>query len=405
MLIAIAAVAALWSYRDSLARADWELARAALERDDPEAAREHANRCLTRWDGRDDVRLFAARAARLSGHLDEAEAHLVACERQARGSNAVRRERALLQVWQGDFVEFMERVAPRGAADPTLTAEELEALAHGYNELSDDIAALMCLERLTASAPNAWRGHLLAGEIQLRTSRAEEAVLNLERAVAAAPHFETPRRRLAEALIELGRVREAARHLEPLVQKFPDSAEVQLLRGRVLNYRGQTTEARAALERALVLAPNHVTALIESGRLELRAGDPKAARERFRAALAHEPNNPEAWDGLALAQAALGEDAAAAKTERARVLRESGEATRMFNELSNRTDRRPDTVVMLALADRCERLNLRDKATALRLQAVLLNPTAPEPRRTIADYYERTGRSHLAARQRTQMVP
>src|SRR5438093_9430678 len=57
-----------------------QAAQAALERHDCWRAREELQPCLTAWGERLEVRLLAARAARLADAIDEAEGHLAACE-------------------------------------------------------------------------------------------------------------------------------------------------------------------------------------------------------------------------------------------------------------------------------------------------------------------------------------
>ena len=49
----------------------------------------------------------------------------------------------------------------------------------------------------------------------------------------------------------------------------------------------------------------------------------------------------------------------------------------------------------------CERVNMLAEATTFHLEALLVSPQNPRVRFALAEFYERTGRPHLAARQRT----
>jgi tetratricopeptide (TPR) repeat protein len=403
-IVAAAGVVVAWSYHYSEARRHWQQARIALDQHDPEAARKHLAHCLRRWDADFDVRFAAAQAARLARQLDEAEEHLTVCERPGSDGHldeSVLRERALLQVQQGDFSGYLEKVAPRGSDDPTLSADVLEALAHGYAATFYDNGALACLRRLLEHDPKHGRALLLAGEIQMRATQYEEAAAYLEQAVRCSPHAQLPRRRLAECLLELGKLREAATHLDFVRDRNPDDADILYIQARLLVYTGQLEEAKKGLERILAADPNHAQALLERGQVEYRHGDPRKALAWFELAATLQPGKREVWQGLVHCHEALAQPEQAAKFREAAdwLLRELGDMTRL--ELQHVQQPTGGVDFPLEMARRCERVHLFAKAAAWRIKVLQIDPQHQATHQALADYYDGSGQLHLAKRHRT----
>ena len=407
LLIAGAAVLCVWSYFHSQASFHWQAAERALELQDAEAACDHLEHCLLWWNGRYDVRFQAARAARLAGRLDQAEEHLTYCERLAGSAPEERllRERSLLQVQQGDLAGHLERLAPQGPSDPTLSVEVLEALAHGFGESLYDVSALVCLDRLFGLEPAHVRGRLLAGEIYTRLTFHEQAEQQFEKAVAQAPRALGPRQHLAVALLDVGKVREAAVQIDVLLSLFPEHPEGLYARARQFVYRGRVEDAKADLDRVLTNYPGHVPALLERGRLEYRHGDPRKSLKWFGEATQIQPGSLEAWQGLAKAHDVLKNVAEAKKCWDTveDLKRRLGEMSRLdvqINQLKSR-----GTAMPLALAEICEQVHLPAKAASWRWQALHAEPQNRAARLAQAQYFEAIGQPHRAARQRVVAGP
>jgi tetratricopeptide (TPR) repeat protein len=401
MIVIASAVETWWSYHYCMARQHWRQAEAAVESQDAETARQHMAECLRWWSGRFDVRLLAAKIARHTGQLEEAEEHLTYCEGvSGRGSQEedVLRERALLQVQQGDLPGYLESLAPHGIDDRTLPADVLEALAMGYQKTFDGTGALYCLQRLLELDPNHVRGRVLAGEIYMQTRLYEEAEEQFARAVDQLPHALAPRRNLAECLLELGKVRQAAAHLELLRHGFPDDAGVLYAHAKVLVYRAQIDEAKLVLDQLLARQPRHELALVERGQLEFRHGDPNKALAWLEVAAAVDSSNVEAWEGLGNCYESLAQPEQANKCheEATRLLRELGEVTRMEMQFMRGN---PRSRALLELAVRCERLGLPTRAAGCLLRGVQMDPQHRPTRLALAEFYGRNGQPHLAARQ------
>src|SRR5437868_15243409 len=87
----------------------WRAAQVALAADRPEEARSRIAVCLLIWPRDSDVHLLAARAARLSGDLQDAEAHLNQCLKLHGGATEpVQLEFLLLRAQTGE----LDQVAP-----------------------------------------------------------------------------------------------------------------------------------------------------------------------------------------------------------------------------------------------------------------------------------------------------
>jgi predicted Zn-dependent protease len=399
-IVAAASSAVVWSYHYSEARHHWQQARIAFDQHDPEAARQHLAHCLRRWGADFDVRFAAAQAARLSRRLDDAEEHLTVCERpgpDVRQDTSVLRERALLQVQQGDFVGYLEQVAPRGPDDPTLPADVLEAVAHGYAATFYDNDALRALRRLLEHDPEHGRALVLAGELQMQATQYEDAAEYLAGAVRCAPHARLPRLRLAECLLEMGKPREAATHLEFLRSRHADDADVLLMQARLNIYRGQLDEAKGVLGQILTTNPKHVQALLERGQVEFRHGDPRTALVWLEVAAALHPGKLEVWQALAHCHDALAQREQASKFREAgdRLSRELGEMSRLeLQQMQQGVD------FPRKMARHCERVQLLAKAAAWWIKVLQVDPDDRGAHQALADYHEGSGQPHLAKRHR-----
>jgi predicted Zn-dependent protease len=312
----------------------------------------------------------------------------------------VKRERALLQVQQGDFKGYLENLTPLGPDDPALDSTVLEALARGFEATSFFDQAMGSLQRLVRQEPDNPRGHLLAGSILLRKRYAGQALEHFQTAVRQLPGALAPRLKLAECLLELGESRQAAAHLEALRKRYPRSPELLMSLAHLSEYRAQPAEAKRALRQLLDIEANHVDALVSLGRLEYRHDDPRDALVWLNRAIQMQPYKSEAWEAAARSHAALGnlDEEKRCLAEFARVGRELGEATRIAQLIM--TEKANDLDLRIELAKRYERLHDPAKAIQWRLCTLHLDPRHAATHRALAELFERTGQPHRAARHR-----
>ena len=101
--LAVAAIAA-WQLPIYLsARAALREGLAALERDEPEAARRHFEKCLEAWPDSAEANYRAAQAARRSGDLDAATAFLLQANLHGCPAPDVEVEAALIKTQSGNL--------------------------------------------------------------------------------------------------------------------------------------------------------------------------------------------------------------------------------------------------------------------------------------------------------------
>ena len=393
-----------WGYRQYQLDQRWQAAQAALERHDCWLAQEDLKPCLVAWPDRLDVRLLAARAARLADALDEAEAQVAWCERAAQTAPEhaadVRFERMLLQVQQGDLKPYEVQTQRWPRLLPPNKILLLDALARGFAETYHVSDALQCLREIDEIEPEYVPALLLQSQLHMRYKRHEEALGPLEKAVAVVPDALPPRLQLAECLMSLGRPRDAVVHLEWLRQRRPAHAEVLLAMARCRIYRNQLDDARQMLDGLLVIHPRHVEALIERGRLEFRVGDLAQAAAWLRRALDVHPDHIVAWRLLeATTQAqGLADDHERAQAKVEQLDHDMGQLQRQ--ELRLTQELRPAANDLFELGERWRSLHNDREAQKSYAGALQQDANHRPTHRALAALFAQTGQPHRAARHR-----
>lgn len=401
LLVALGLVAAgWWGCWQLVLERHWQAAHAALERHDGWHAYEELQPCLAAWPDRIEVRLVAARAARLAGELDAAEAHLTVCEDLAATDGEVLFERTLLQTQQGDLRPYQESLRRLIANNDARQLVALAALARGLADTLQINEAAVYLDKIAQSDPEFVPMLLLAGELRVRYQHPLEARPFLDKAVELLPQARTPRLRLAECLLQLGAVREATANLELLQRQDPRHAEVLLALARCRGYRNQCDDARAVLDRLLSMHPRHLDALVERGRLEQRVGDPMLAQTWLRRAVVENPDHLAAWQILeASCLAAAQDDAArACRAEIERIELESGRVQRLVAQAAQSAS--PSAAALTEIGDRWRRLHNSREAQKYLFNALQIDAHHGPAHRVLAELFEQTGQPHRAARHR-----
>lgn len=401
LLVALGVGAAgWWGYRQLVLHRHWRAAEAALERHDCWQAYEQLQPCLDAWGDDLEVLLVAARAARLAGALDAAEAHVAHCERLAPTEDAVRFERMLLQVQQGDLQPYWEPLRRLIDIADDRQNDALAALASGLANTLQVSEAVDCLDKIRQRDPDFLPMLLLSAELRLRFQRNAEARWFLEKAVMQLPNALTPRLRLAECLIQEGAARDAAVHLELLQRSHPDHADVLLALARCRIYRNQVDSARELLDRLLLRHPRHLEALVERGRVEQRVGDPNLAQTWLRRALEVNPDHLAAWQTLEASCLAASQTEAAqrCRAEIERIEVESGRLQRLVVEATQSPS--AGAADRTELGDQWRRLHQSRDAQKYLFSALQIDSRYGPAHRALAELFEETGQLHRAARHR-----
>jgi tetratricopeptide (TPR) repeat protein len=397
LALAAAAASAGWA----CARYQWQAARAALAADRPQEARARLALPLALWRWDPEVQVLAARAARMSGDLPAAEAHLKRSLRLAGGATeAAQLEFLLLRVQTGEI----DRVAPplleaadRGHPDAPLI---LSTLAVAYMNNLRYGRAYACLSRWVELRPDAAKAYQFRGWVLERLVRRKEALADYRKALEIDPDLLAARLRLAEILLEEHQPQLALPHLERLRRQAPDDALVQGRLGMCLLHRGETREARPLLEAAAARLPNDPALQVNLARLDVQEGRAAAAERRLREVIRRDPSDSEALFTLFSAVKAQRREEEArealAEYERAKAL-----LARTHKLLREVVETPSATAADFAeLGELLLGMNQEDRGLYWLHKALERDPDNQRSHRVLAEHYERKGDAGRAASHR-----
>jgi tetratricopeptide (TPR) repeat protein len=224
---------------------------------------------------------------------EEAEQHLLECERLSGVPDGLRLERYLLAAQQGDLSHVAGGLRHLVNQEHPDSLTILEALAKGYLLTYRLPEAVDCLNRWLERREDVealvWRGW-----VRERLSDSANALLDYRRAVELDADNVDARWRLAELLIENSHPGEAIAHWEHLHGERPDGPGILLGLAQCWRALGQTEDARRLLDDLLARHPRHVGALTERGTLALDEQQPEEAEGLLRRAVALAPFNKQA---------------------------------------------------------------------------------------------------------------
>jgi predicted Zn-dependent protease len=271
----------VWAAQDALRRYNFEEALAHLEKR------------FSRWPGRADVALLAARTARRAGAYQKAEHYLEIYKRSgAADPNTATLEWSLLHCQTGDLLPTVEPyLASQLEKDPKDAALILEALARGLFLQMRYPDALDCVRRCLEREPENGQALLLQGLIFERLNRMGDALDSYRRLVELYPEHWDGQLLLAGGLLAGGEGEEAAGRFQMLWRQRPDDPAVLLGLATCHAEAGRRKEARELLDRLLAADPNRAPALMERGRLALEMENPAEAEPWLQKALAHNPSD------------------------------------------------------------------------------------------------------------------
>lgn len=286
-LAGLAVVIAIGLYpigRYAWASAHYRAALQAIERRDFNDARSHLNICLNEWPASGEVQFLAARTARRSGDLDEAQLRLKEATRLGWVPEAVNLERALIAIQSGQnrnlghtLMEFVRR----GHPDAHLIVEILTPL---YLNLFQLGPASESLDYWIQLEPNYDKPYLIRADLHNRMMRRTQALQDYEKAVALNPDNEEARLLYANMLVHQKFPAKAYPHYEWLMQRRPNDPQVLRGMANCLTNQGDTDRARDLLDELLRNDPNDAITMGILGQLELNSGRTERAEEVLRRA-------------------------------------------------------------------------------------------------------------------------
>lgn len=293
-------------------RSQLHAAQAALDRHDWDQARTILDTFLADRPNSAAGHLLAARAARRLELPYDAGKHLGACEQlQGAPTQAVRVERALLQVHRGDLAaaeQFLHECVANNDSD---AVEILDILSGALILAYRMPEAQQCLDDLLRRQPNHFHALVRRGWIAKNEAWYPQAIEYLDRALALRPEVDSVRLSLAELQVVAGRFAEAQAHFEQLRQRQPDNPSVLFGLARCWSGRGNKQQALPLLDRALASHPDDWKALGERGWMLVQLDRPADGERDLRRAVALAPPDLPLWTRFADCLRLLGKDAEA----------------------------------------------------------------------------------------------
>jgi tetratricopeptide (TPR) repeat protein len=295
VVLALLALAGAAAGGYAYALRQWHAAEAAVKDGRLEEAQRSLDLCLLVWPRSARVHLLAARAARLKGDFETAEAHLNRCMKLEHGAtDPIQIEFLLMRVQRGEEDQVGDeliRYAENGHPQAPLILETL-ARAYMYNLRYGP--AFDCLNRWIAVAPDSAEAYRWRGVVLERLNDRAGALKDFQRALELDPDLFPVRLRLAEIALERSNPPEALPHLEWLCRRYPDRPEVVARLGECRFLQGEPEEARRLMEAAADQLPNDSALLIALAKLEQQQKHPDRAEQWARRALKVDPTDTEA---------------------------------------------------------------------------------------------------------------
>jgi predicted Zn-dependent protease len=377
-------------------------AEQATDRYDFDEAECHLAACLWAKPQSAVLHLQMARVARRADHFKLAEEHLQKC-RQIEGrtpENAL--EALLLRAQGGDIADVENLLLEQVNLNSPDSNLILEAMAKGYIIVYHLDGARGCLNRLLERQPDNISALLWRASLWRTAGNYTGAVEDCRHAVEAQPNHRAARLRLGETLLITEQPAEALRQYEYLRQQ-PGGEATEILLGlaRCHHQLGHTETARQLLEEVLARDPHDGFAVVERGKLALEMESPVAAEKWLRQAVADYPF--DATSNYLLAQALQKQG----KEEESRPY--FAARTRIENDLKalqlafQRVVKKPnDPEPRLEAGRICLRNGRADEGERWLLSAVEQAPEHAAARSALAAFYERSGKTELAARYRRE---
>jgi predicted Zn-dependent protease len=394
--LAAAVLAAL-----ACAHYEWQAAHTALAADRPREALSRITLCLYVWPWDPEVHLLAARAARLSGDLAGAEAHLNRCLKlQGEATQAVQLEFLLHRAQAGELDDvagtLIDCVENGHEESPVI----LETLSRAYMLRLRYRPAYACLTRWIELRPDAAKAYHWRGWVLERMNQAKSATEDYQHALKLDPDLMLVRLRVAEMLVEDKRLPEALPYLEELYRQAPDHPQVQARLGMCRFLQNRPEEARRLMEAAVVHLPKDPVLLIHLARLDVQAGKGADAEKWLRSVLTRDPSDTEALYTLSSALQLQGrtEEAVATLKQYKHYKERLDRANKLLREVA-------DSPTATA-ADYAEVGSLLLNTGQERLgvywleQALERDPTHQPAHKVLAEYYEKKEDHETAAAHR-----
>lgn len=402
VLVALVGVAGVHGY----GLREFARARAALKDGRAADARPGLEFCVRLWPWSVPTRVLAARAARVSGDLAAAEAHLTRCLKMQRGATeAIQLENILMRVQTGEVDDVsvgLQELVDRGHPESAMI---LETLAGAYMNNLRYRPALVCLNRWIEEDPTCAQAYQYRGWVYDRMALTKDAMAEFAKAVELDPNLVQVRLRMAIVYLEKAEVENALEHLLALPAEAQKRPDVMARLGQARLMQGNLDEARELMEMAVEGLPDDPILLVQLAKLDLRERKYEQAERRLRRVLKNDPADVEARYTLgAVLQRQPGreKEAEAELKEEKRyrtLLEQANHLLKLEVEQPSQDPNRPAEAGALLVSIGQDRLGL-----FWLHQALKRDPEHQGAHRALAEYYEAKGEKEKARAHRQRLV-
>jgi Tfp pilus assembly protein PilF len=409
LLVIVAGLGAFSVAVYSWGRYHFRAAEAALESHRLDEARDHLECCLKIWPRSVPAHLVAARIARSEGEFDEADAHLMDCQRLAGNTDAVALQRALMRVQRNEVLTpaLEAKLATWVKERPSEEPEILDVMSDYYMRNYRLTAAAKCLDRWLELKPHDVRALARRASNFERRQMFDPALRDLAQVRDLEPGNKGARLRMGQILLQLKQgSAEATPIFEELFREEPDNPKVSLGLAQCRRLQGRADDAQKLIDAALAAHDDELPLFIESARLALDYNDCALAEARLQKALALAPFDHEANHMMVLCLRRAGKSKEMEAFEaRIRRIEEDllrlGKLTAELKESPNNAQLRVEIgQIFLGRGERGE-------AERWLQSALQIDPNCPAAHEALAGYYESAGERDRAAyhRSRGQKTP
>jgi Tfp pilus assembly protein PilF len=383
---------------DRWADRHYRQARDALDRGDFAEAQQHLALCAKVWVRGAETRLLQARAARLAGEFDQAEAYLRESLELGASSESVTVERLLRAVQQGNLAAVESRLVGRVLQDHPDSVPILEVLTPAYLANYQLVQARECVGRWLEWEPERVKAWAYRAQVSELSKDHEQVRASYRRLVELDPDNLDYHLTLAGLLTDY-EPRAALEQYAQVRARRGDSPVLLTGLARCQLNLGQPEEARPLLDAVLAEHPKDWAALSERARLAQETGAEEEAESYFRRAAALKPNELGILHGLQSCLERLGkrQEAGEVQARLECVQKDLSRIADLTRQVAARP-RDPDPrcqVGIILMSNGMEAEGLGWLATALRCDAL-----HAATHQALANYYERTGATRPAAEHR-----
>jgi tetratricopeptide (TPR) repeat protein len=404
VILALGVVALVaWQVRvHTSAWGELKAGRAALQRDDPEAARGHAERCLEAWPQSGEATLLVARAARRCGDFGAAEKYLTQADRLGCAGADIEVEYALIKAQTGHLAEaesaLLHHLNDGHPQGPQMLAVLIPLYASQFRWSEADPLGAKWVQLAPQSA-RAWKAH---AAIQERLQKTDAALGALRRVVGLTPDDRKARADLVRLILETRQPPdEAAGHAEWLTQTDPRDAAALVQLAECREVQSRTEDAIVLLDRVLAEHPDDPKALYLRGRITMTR-DAASALPFLRRAVELDRSDPDIRYALLGCLQQVGTPAQVSEAEKQ--WRQCADDLRRAGELAAAISAAPHDPELRREMGELFLRNGRDADGVRWLESALRErPDHALTHRALAAYYERVGRTDLARRHRAQV--